>query len=60
MLYVVVFAVSVSLAGLLWLALLTWRAFKQVKALGRSVAAASERIAAAGAEIERIAPRGRS
>lgn len=59
-LYVVVFAVSVCLAGLVMLVLLTKRAFGQVKALGHTVAEASARIADASAELETIAPRERS
>ena len=57
MLYVSVFAVSVFVASLLLLALLTRRAFRQVKALGRTVADASARIADATTAIETVAPR---
>jgi hypothetical protein len=57
--YVVVFAVSVVVSSLLLLGLLTLRAFRQVKALGRTVAAASERIAGASAALEAVAPRER-
>lgn len=60
MLYVSVFAASVFVAGLLLLALLTLRAFRQVKQLGRTVADASGRIAEAAASIEPIVPRERS
>ena len=59
MVYVVVFAVSVVVASLLWLGLLAVRAFRQVKALGRTVADASARIGEAGMEIERIVPKER-
>ncbi|HWL34606.1 MAG TPA: hypothetical protein VNQ77_00295 [Frankiaceae bacterium] len=59
MLYVTVFAVSVVTGSLLLLALLTLRAFRQVKALGRTVAEASAKVAAAAEELETIAPRER-
>ena len=58
-LYVALFAVSVFVAGLLWLALLTLRAFRQVKQLGRTVADASTRIADATTALESVAPRDR-
>jgi hypothetical protein len=57
--YVVFFAVAVFLGGLLFIAALTVRAYKQVRALGRTVADASERIAAATAALETVAPRER-
>ena len=55
-LYVTVFAVSVVAGSLVLLALLTVRAFRQVKALGRTVAEASAKVAAAAAELETIVP----
>lgn len=58
-LYVVVFAASVFVGSLVLLILLAVRAVREVKALGRSVAAASERIADASAALETIAPRER-
>jgi hypothetical protein len=58
-LYVVVFAVSLVTGSLLLLALLTVRAFRQVKALGRTVAEASAKVEAAAAGLETIAPRER-
>jgi hypothetical protein len=58
-LYVWVFAVSVVTGSLVLLGLLTVRAFRQVKALGRTVADASAKIAAASAELETIAPQER-
>ena len=59
MVYVVVFAVSVFLSGLLLLALLGLRAFRQVKALGRTVGEASEKIAEATTTLDAVALRKR-
>ncbi len=57
--YVVAFALAVFLGGLLFLGLLSVRAFRQVKALGRTVADASARIAEANATLETLKPRER-
>jgi hypothetical protein len=59
MVVVVVAAVLAFVAGLAVLALLGLRVFRQVRVLGRTVAAGSERVAEAAAELERIAPRER-
>lgn len=56
MVYVVVFAVVVTLACFTAIGVLGWRTFQRVKTLGRTVAAASERIAEASAALEEIAP----
>jgi UPF0716 family protein affecting phage T7 exclusion len=56
---VVVFAVLSFLAGLVVLGLLGWKVFGRVRSLGRTVGAASTRIADASAELETIAPRER-
>ncbi len=60
MLYVTVFSISVAVAGMVMLFLLTRRAFRQVKQLGSTVAAASSRIAEASADLEMNMPRERS
>lgn len=51
-------AVDVALAvlGLAVLAALGWWLWRRVRALGRDVAAASDRLAAALGELERLAP----
>lgn len=59
MLYVVVFAASVFVGSLLLLILLAVRAVRQIKALSRTVADASARVADAAAALETIAPRER-
>ena len=59
MVYVVLFAVAVFLGGLVVLALLARRVFRQVKSLGGTVGTASVRIAEATAALETIAPRER-
>jgi hypothetical protein len=56
---VVVFAVLVFLGGLVVLAMLGVRLFRQVKALGSTVGAAAERVGEASAALETIAPRER-
>jgi hypothetical protein len=56
---VVVFAVLAFVAGLVVLALLAVRLFRQVKSLGRTVGGASSRISDAAAALETIAPRER-
>ena len=48
--------VGIGAAGLGVLAALTVRLWRQVRQLGREVAAASARIAAAGDELQRAAP----
>lgn len=57
--YVVVFAVVATLACFTVIAVLGWRTFQRVKALGRAVAAASERIEEASAALEAAAPANR-
>ena len=57
--YVVVVAVVVFLACFAVIGVLLWKTFQRVKSLGRSVAAASERIAEASAALEEIAPANR-
>jgi hypothetical protein len=52
--------VALAVAGLLVLALLTLRLWRQVRQLGRDVAAASSRIATASDELARISPTERS
>jgi hypothetical protein len=59
MVYVSVFGVLVGLAGLVVVALRVRTVWRQVKSLGATVAAASDRVAAASAELETIAPRER-
>lgn len=56
---VVGLAVLAFLAGLGVLALLGVRVFRSVKSLGRTVGAASTRLADAAAELDAIAPRDR-
>lgn len=56
MVYVVVFAVLVFLAGLAVVAVVGWRTLKRVKALGRSVSEASRRIEELTEAIEEIKP----
>ena len=53
------FAVLAFVAGLVVLALLAVRLFRQVKSLGRTVGGASSRISDAAAALETIAPRER-
>jgi hypothetical protein len=57
--YVVAFSVAVFLSGVVFLVLLGLRAYRQVKALGAKVSAASARIADASAALETVAPRER-
>lgn len=56
MLLWVLLYVGIGVIGLGVLAGLTVRLWRQVRQLGREVAAASARIAAAGDELERAAP----
>ena len=55
----VVLYVCLGVLSIAVLALLTLRLWRQVRQLGRDVAAAGERINAAMGEMEQIAPRGR-
>jgi len=55
-LFWVLLYVGIGAAGLGVLAALTVRLWRQVRQLGREVAAASARIAAAGDELQRAAP----
>jgi len=57
--YVAVFAVVATLACFTAIGVLGWRTFQRVKALGRAVAAASDRIAEASAALEEIKPANR-
>ena len=50
-------ALLVLVLSLAALGLVGWRVFGRVRALGRTVAAAGERIAAASMELEALAPR---
>jgi hypothetical protein len=59
MAYVVGFAVAVFLMGVVFIAALSVRAYRQVKAFGIRVAEASERIAEATTALETVAPRER-
>jgi hypothetical protein len=52
----VLFYVGIGVVGLAVLAALTVRLWRQVRQLGREVAAASARIAAASEEVGRAAP----
>ncbi|MDQ1713017.1 MAG: hypothetical protein QOE45_2467 [Frankiaceae bacterium] len=56
---VVVFAVLAFAVGLVVLALLAVRVFRQVKALTRTVAAAGRRVGDATAALDAVAPRER-
>lgn len=56
---VVVLAILVFVGGLVVLGLLGWRTFQGIKALSKVVAESSERIAAASATLEQIAPANR-
>ena len=55
MFFVVLFT-SVGVVSLVVLGLLTLRLWRQVRQFGRDVAAAGERIARAGDELQRVAP----
>ena len=59
MLYVVVFAVSVFVAGLVMVFLLGRRTYRQLRVMTSTAAETSQRIADAAAELETIAPRDR-
>ena len=56
---VVVLAVLVFLGGLVVLALLGVRLFRQVKSLGRTVGSAATRVGDASAALDAVAPRER-
>jgi hypothetical protein len=53
----VLFGVLLGAAGIVVLGLLTLRLWRQVRQLGRDVAAAGARVAAANDELSRAAPR---
>jgi hypothetical protein len=55
----VVLYVCLGVVSIAVLALLTLRLWRQVRQLGRDVAAAGDRISTTMGEIEQIAPRGR-
>ena len=48
--------VPVGVASIVFLGLLTWRLWRQVRQFGRDVSAASERISRASEELQRISP----
>jgi len=52
--------IAIAVVGLLILALLTFRLWRQVRQLGRDVSAAGSRIATASEELARITPTERS
>ena len=52
----VIGAVALLVAGLAVLAAFAWRLWQQVRQAGREVAAASERLARASDELQRVAP----
>ena len=53
----VLLGVLLGALGVTVLGALTWRLWKQVRQLGRDVAAAGARIAAASDELNRMSPR---
>ena len=54
---VVVLAILVFLGGFVVLGMMAWKTLQRVKALGRVVAAASDRIGDATAALDAVAPR---